>query len=623
MRRSVITIILMLTSIGFGAMPSAAQSAGDAYVFSGGGWGHGVGMSQFGAQALALTGETATEILDYYYTDVDHVARQTLYADTHLLGEDNPDLWIGLLQDQMSFEFTIPSNAAGGVSLCQAGDGLGQCPRQDIQPAPGETWSFGQFEGPGGEELCRFERVSPSPLPTPAAEGSCKGSVTWGGAGQAEIIEIDGNEYKHGRVRIRQGADQVADWTFHVALEVELELYLRGLAEVPLSWHHSALEAQVIAGRTYAVASTAARYSSANPAEPISTTWQNICFCHLRDTPADQNYTGWTHESDALGPKWVDAVNVTADTVLAQAGSPITAWYSSSTGGVTENSEDVFGSFTGWARSVPDPWSLDPAAFNPFATWEEPVPVIDIAVVLGFDSITDIELLSPAPNATMEVTGTKNGTSTVSVVEIPPLYSALGLRSPTVLGIEFAPNAAPPAFDDISSSVHYTQINQIAALGITVGCNPPVNNLYCPKNDVSRAQMSAFLRRAFNLSSTSLDFFTDDDDIVFEDDINRISAVATADLGCGGSLFCPWQPITRSEMALFIVSTLNLPSLGNSDFVDIGGDPNATEIKILADHGITVGCNPPTYDQFCPDEHVTRAQMASFIMRSLDVAAAQ
>ena len=235
-------------------MPSAAQSIGDAYVFSGGGWGHGVGMSQFGAQAQALAGESATDILDYYYTDVDHVARQSLYADTHLLGEDNPDLWIGLLQDQTSFEFTVPSNAAGGVSLCQANDGTGQCPRQDIQPAPGETWSFGQFEGPGGEELCRFARVSPSPLATAAAEGSCKASITWGGSGQAAIIEIDDYEYKHGRVRIRQGGDQVADWTFHVSLEVELELYLRGLAEVPLSWHHSALEAQVIAGRTYAVA---------------------------------------------------------------------------------------------------------------------------------------------------------------------------------------------------------------------------------------------------------------------------------------------------------------------------------------------------------------------------------
>ena len=287
---------------------------------------------------------------------------------------------------------------------------------------------------------------------------------------------------------------------------------------------------------------------------------------------------------------------------------------------MTENSEDVFGSFTGWARSVADPWSLDPAAFNPYASWEKTVNATDIAAVLGFDSITSIDLLSPAPNATMEVTGIKSGSTTVSVVEIPPLYSSLGLRSPTVLGIEFVPDGAIPAFDDISASVHVAQINQIAALGITVGCNPPANNLYCPKNDVSRAQMSAFLRRAFVLPPTNSDFFTDDDGIVFEDDINRLSAAGTSDLGCSGSLFCPWQPITRSDMALFIVSTLDLPSLGNSDFSDIAGDPNASEIRILADHGITVGC---TVNQFCPDETVSRAQMASFIMRSLAVADAQ
>lgn len=624
MQRSIIAIVLALTSIVVGAAPASAHSS-DAYIFTGGGWGHGVGMSQYGAQAQALAGFTATEILDYYYTDVSHVDRQSLYAATHLLGEDDPILWIGLLQDQTSFEFSIPAGG-GGVDLCQAADGTGACPKPDAKPVAGETWKFGRFTGPSGEQLCRFERVVPAPSGTPAEAGSCKASVTWGSTGLAELVEVDGYEYKHGRIRIRQGAEQLGAWSFHVSLEVELELYLRGLAEVPLSWQPATLQAQVIAGRTYAVANTAARYSSATPAEPISSAWKDICYCHLRRTVSDQNYTGWTHESAPLADKWVAAVDATTGTVLAQNGSPITAWYSSSTGGVTENSEDVFGSYTGWARSVPDPWSQSPSANNPLAFWDEVVAVDDIAVVLGFDSISSISLLNPAPNATMQVTGLKSGSTTTSVVEVPPLYSALGLRSPTVTGITFAPDAIDdvPAFDDISGSVHLAQINEIAQLGITVGCNPPTNNLYCPKNDVSRAQMAAFLRRALVLPGTSTDYFTDDGSTVFQDDINRLAAAsAPSDIGCGGTLYCPWVPITRSEMALFIVSSLNLQSLGQSDFTDIATDPNAAEIRTLADYQITVGCNPPAFDQFCPNETVTRAQMASFIMRALGVQAGQ
>ncbi len=632
MRRLILVAVLTVTAVLVGGAPAAAPLSvpaaqvplhpeDDAWVFSGGGWGHGVGMSQYGAQAMALSGHTVSEILDYYYTNVAMVQRSSLYGSGHLLGQDNPQLWIGLLQDRTSFEFVVGSE--GGVDLCQANDGTGDCPKPDATPAAGETWEFARHTGPNGEKLCRFERVSPAPVGAPAAAGSCKASIAWGGAGQAATVEVDGYEYKHGIIRVRQGAEQLTDWNFHVSLVVGLELYLRGLAEVPLSWEPATLQAQVVAGRTYAVATTAARYdASVTPSEPISSTWKDKCYCHLRRTTADQHYTGWTHETAPFASKWVAAVNATTGQVLAQSGAPITAWYSSSTGGVTENSEDVFGSVTGWAKSVPDPWSLDPAAGNPFASWDEPVGESTLESVLGFDSIDLVTLINPSPNASMKVTGSKNGVTVTSDIDIPPLYSSLGLRSPTVTGITFDPGAAGAAFDDIAGLVHEASINRIAELGITKGCNPPANNLFCPTREVTRGQMAAFLTRALNLPPVAKDYFSDDNDSIFEDDINRLAG-AGGEIGCGGSSYCPSRAITRSEMALFVVTALGLDGVGESDFVDIAGDPNEGHIRVLADFKITLGCNPPANDRYCPDETVHRAQMATFIVRAIDATAPQ
>ncbi|MPZ51864.1 MAG: hypothetical protein GEU79_03885 [Acidimicrobiia bacterium] len=111
---------------------------------------------------------------------------------------------------------------------------------------------------------------------------------------------------------------------------------------------------------------------------------------------------------------------------------------------------------------------------------------------------------------------------------------------------------------DDDGNVHEGNIEAIAAPGITQGCNPPDNDEYCPGDDITRGQMAAFLRRAFNLVEVSDNFFTDDDDSIFHDDINAIAAVR-----------------------------------------------------------ITQGCNPPDNDQFCPDETVTRGEMASFLVRTL------
>jgi hypothetical protein len=109
-------------------------------------------------------------------------------------------------------------------------------------------------------------------------------------------------------------------------------------------------------------------------------------------------------------------------------------------------------------------------------------------------------------------------------------------------------------------SLFFDDVEWLATTGTTRGCNPPTNDHYCPNDPVTRGQMAAFLHRA--LATTIIPgtaaTFTDDDNSVFEPDIEWLGAT-----------------------------------------------------------GITRGCNPPTNDHYCPNDPVTRGQMAAFLHRAL------
>jgi hypothetical protein len=128
--------------------------------------------------------------------------------------------------------------------------------------------------------------------------------------------------------------------------------------------------------------------------------------------------------------------------------------------------------------------------------------------------------------------------------------------------VQWAPLPTEPVedFEDVSEdNVFHADILWLADQGITRGCNPPDNTRFCPDDFVTRGQMAAFLVRALDYSDDGGgDLFTDDDGSVFEGDIDRL---ATAD--------------------------------------------------------VTRGCNPPVNDNYCPDDLVTRAQMAAFLHRAI------
>ena len=70
-------------------------------------------------------------------------------------------------------------------------------------------------------------------------------------------------------------------------------------------------------------------------------------------------------------------------------------------------------------------------------------------------------------------------------------------------------------------------------------------------------------------------------------------------------------------MAAFLVRALNLTDQGTTDFTDDNTSIFEDDIEKLAAAGITQGCNPPTNDRFCPDNNVTRGQMAAFLHRGM------
>jgi hypothetical protein len=173
--------------------------------------------------------------------------------------------------------------------------------------------------------------------------------------------------------------------------------------------------------------------------------------------------------------------------------------------------------------------------------------------------------------------------------------------------------------DDIS--IFETAIEKFAAAGITTGCNPPVNDRFCPDDHVTRGMMAAFLVRGLGLTDSGNVDFIDDDGTIFESAIEKLAAAGITE-GCNPPIndrFCPNQYVTRGMMAAFLVRGLSLTANGNVDFIDDNGSTFESAIEKLAAAGITQGCNPPQNNQFCPNDVVTRGMMAAFLVRGLDL----
>ena len=174
-------------------------------------------------------------------------------------------------------------------------------------------------------------------------------------------------------------------------------------------------------------------------------------------------------------------------------------------------------------------------------------------------------------------------------------------------------------FRDDDFSVHQANIDKIAEAGITKGCNPPVNDKYCPQREITRGEMAAFLRRNLELSGSDTDYFGDDSESIFHDDINALAEAGIA-FGCTETEFCPNEPLLREELAELFVRAYGFENPDETDFfVDDDGNRFEASINAMAANQITLGCNPPDNTEYCPVRALSRAEMASFFARALDL----
>ena len=350
MRMSKNFLALLIAALITSAAPAEAIEIPPKFDFIGNGYGHGVGMSQIGARSRALSGESASAILNYYYKDV----QVAPFVDTHTIRVN-----IAHLVKTIAFTTHTPG-ARLEVFEGDIGNSVEFMPVASYATKKRATFTLASLPK---ERALTLRWVGENPIIT-----MTQGSIS--------------TKYKYGYITIKalKGALVV---TNTLALRDE---YLWGISEVPSSWPAAALEAQAIASRSYALS----KLSIIRPS----------CDCQVFSHISDQNFVGYSKESEPrFGHFWKDAVTRTIiDTstslVVLSNGKPAQTYFFSSSGGATQTTLDAWGAATAFTQSVPDTASAD-VKLNPrFASWKASSTQELVAKAFLLPNVVSLEILS-------------------------------------------------------------------------------------------------------------------------------------------------------------------------------------------------------------------------------------
>ena len=368
-----------------GAVEDYPAPADGAFQFTGHGYGHGIGLSQYGARTAAANGLTGSQILDFYYpgtgTAVEGAGstmrvRLTAAAPTAVPVQGATGLAV---RDVASGSVTtLPSATARYRVVADATGMLVQTSTDS-----GTTWS---------------------PIALSGGAASATGPLVFQGPPEIRLY------FPNGSARAYEGtlaAVRTGDTTLDTINTVGLDDYVEGVlgAEMPAYWPSSALQAQAVAARTYAAFTRASR--------PASATW-DIC-----DTTQCQVYSGrrlysGTTVTDLAPASVLAAVAATARQLRTSAGAPIFAQFSASNGGWT-----VADSRFPYLVAKADPYD---AVSNPYATWTTSLTVTRLKECFpAAGTVTRLSVLSRDGNgqwggrlATVRLTGRADDGSTVT-----------------------------------------------------------------------------------------------------------------------------------------------------------------------------------------------------------------
>lgn len=416
------------------AAPAAASVP--VLVLDGTGYGHGVGLSQWGAQYLARTGASTEHVLGTFYPGASlgeasgpiRVAVHRPPASTTTLTFPQGGEVRSPLEGDQAPGFPLHVGPGGRVRITFDGsyrvDGLvaGQaagsaatpyqdeclygllCPTTTAPPPTTTTTTAPPGTAPPST-------AGPPPAaPPPAAAASAAPVWAVPAAGGVTTVDERGRAY-------RGVIEATGDGGLRLVNLVDVEDYLRGMAEVPGSWPPAAVQAQTIAARTYALRAMQAS--------------GELC-----DDARCQVYVGHTAES----PGQDAAVAATTRRVLAFRGALAAAVYSADAGGVSATTLEGFGTPDGvypylttvrYDTDNPLPWSLK-------------VGLGDLAARLGYPgTITGVRIGEAGPSG-RALTMILEGSAGEVAVDGRTFARSLGLRSTRFAAAIGTADGAPP-----------------------------------------------------------------------------------------------------------------------------------------------------------------------------------
>ncbi len=371
MSKALLALLFIFSSL----IPTAnAVDVPATFSFQGSGYGHGVGLSQMGARSMALAGQSSELIIKYFYKDVaieqkddSKILRVNI---GHLLASAKISTatkgsQLQIIQGEAGSESILPvSSLADSISFSIIGSTVS--PRVTL--------------GKTTQVLTRSRTFT----------------IRWAGTryleGPDTLISVSHSgvtqKLRYGQIQVK-AVKSPAGYRIEMTNSVRLaDEYLWGISEMPSFWPVAALEAQAIASRTYAL-SKAGIYRS-------------VCDCDLYGSISDQTFLGFAKEIEKkYGVIWKDIVTRTTGLTITQAGLPITAYFSSSSGGKTELAINAWGSSKAYTQIVDDPGSLD-LILNPrFVTWNREVPQSVIAAAFLLPDVVSLEILGVNESGTV------------------------------------------------------------------------------------------------------------------------------------------------------------------------------------------------------------------------------
>lgn len=646
--------LLVAGAVALPASPALADEtypipASGVLQLQGHGWGHGRGLSQWGAEGAAKQGVSATKILDFYYPGTTatqqgnptiRVALTELGAEGYQPGQtSNPDR-----RYQCDAASTTPSVKcdlevlpAAGLTVTDLATGT------SVALSDPAADRYGINADPGGKGLTAYMHKNGAWTTVPiGGKTVLTGPLRFAATGDLSM------SYRDGTVRSYHGTlevDSTGATTFMRVNALPIENYLQDVVprESPAWWPAAALQAQAVAARSYST------YEHVNNG---GSPW-DICdstFCQVYGGASVTPAGGTTTQLESQSTN--DAIAATAGIVRTYNGQVIFAQFSSSNGGWT-----VAGSQP-YLIAEQDPWD---AIDSPYHDWTATlsaaqlqakfpqVGTVQRMVIVSRDGngdwggrVTSVRLEGvDAQGQPTSVTTTGDGIRAANPGGSNPIRSSwFTVVAPAPAAApDYTSKACPPSstpnagFTDTSGDAFAAAINCIAAYGVTQGRTA---TQYAPGETVLRREMAMFLSNLLAATSKGrppgqapcqfVDIST-----LPQDEQNAICAIAAAGISQGkqdAQHFDPGAPVLRGEMASFLRRTLafagyQVPASSNDYFQD-DGPPFDADINALAAVGVVQGQTQPNGPRtYQPDTSLPRDEMAVFLARTLELAIEQ